>query len=233
MRVLVASSWTWPVTRRSGTSRTRVKLRVPSTVSSFTIWENRATRCLSSRCTRRRSSATCPFRSVSSSSPTPSYACWNSITIASTPFWIGETFSTWKWIPIPPTCLWRATRWKSWSSPARGPSLPPSSTSGFPATTRRSTPPTKSANRTFSKWNGKETVLWVSIVRPTAAGARRATKPAARVSARNSTTPRKSPKIDKCVEEKCIFNNPIYYGKIVACFGRKWTFKFNEGRFSY
>ena len=40
-------------------------------------------------------------------------------------------------------------------------------------------------------------------------------------------------KIDKCEEEKCIFNNPIYYRKIVACFGRKWTFKFNEGRFPY
>ena len=77
------------------------------------------------------------------------YACWNSITIASTPCWIGETFSALKWIPILPTCPWRATRWKSWSNPTRGPSLPPSSASGFPATTRRSTPPTTSANRAF------------------------------------------------------------------------------------
>ena len=46
------------------------------------------------------------------------------------------------------------------------------------------------ASQACSKWNGKETVLWVSIVRPTAAGARRATKPAARASARDSTTPR-------------------------------------------
>ena len=37
----------------------------------------------------------------------------------------------------------------------------------------------------------KETALWVSIVRPTAAGARRATKPTARASARDSTTPRR------------------------------------------
>ena len=41
------------------------------------------------------------------------------------------------------------------------------------------------------KGNGKETALWVSIVRPTAAGARRATKPAARASERDSTTPRR------------------------------------------
>ena len=41
------------------------------------------------------------------------------------------------------------------------------------------------------KWNGKEMVLWVSIVRPNAAGARRATKSAARASARKSTTPRR------------------------------------------
>ena len=107
------------------------------------------------------------------------------ITIASIPFWIGKTFSTWKWIPFPPTCLLLATRWRSWSSPTKRPSLLPSSTSSFPATTRRSTPPTTNANRAFSKWNGKQTGLWVSIVRPTAAGARRATKPAAKASARN------------------------------------------------
>ena len=64
--------------------------------------------------------------------------------------------------------------------------------SGFPDTTRRSTPPTTNANRACSKWNGKETGLWVSIVRPTVAGAWRATKPAAKASARNSTIPRKS-----------------------------------------
>ena len=61
----------------------------------------------------------------------------------------------------------------------------------FPATTRWSTPPTTSANWALLKLNGKETVLWVSIVRPTAAGTRRATKSAARASARNSMTPRR------------------------------------------
>ena len=41
------------------------------------------------------------------------------------------------------------------------------------------------------KVNGKETAFWVSIVRPLTAGVRRATKPAAKVSSRDSTTPRR------------------------------------------
>ena len=54
---------------------------------------------------------------------------------------------------------------------------------------RHDTP--ENASRASSKWNGKQMVLWVSKVKPTAAGVRRATKPAARVSARDSTTPRR------------------------------------------
>ena len=114
------------------------KVAVLSTVSSFMMWKNWATRCSSSRCTRRRSSATCLSRSVSLCSLTPSYPCWNSITIALIPFWIGETFSTWKWIPILATCLWLATHWK------RRPGLPPFSPGGFPTMTRRSTFSTRS-----------------------------------------------------------------------------------------
>ena len=56
---------------------------------------------------------------------------------------------------------------------------------------RHDNPPTTNANWASSKWNGKETALWVSTVRPTAAGARRATKPAARALARDSMTPRR------------------------------------------
>ena len=96
-------------------------------------------------CSRRRSSATCPSRSVSSSSPTPSYACWNSITIASTPFWIGETFmdTDSAYISLAGDSLEELVK------PDK--SSPPSSTSGFHATTRRSTPPTANANRAFSR----------------------------------------------------------------------------------
>lgn len=48
---------------------------------------------------------------------------------------------------------------------------------------RHDTP--ENASRASSKWNGKEMVLWASIVRLIAAEARRATKPAAKASARN------------------------------------------------
>ena len=61
----------------------------------------------------------------------------------------------------------------------------------FPRHDTPSMPPTTSASRAFSKWNGKETVLWVSIARPTAAGARTATKPAAKGISKRLNDPQK------------------------------------------
>lgn len=70
-------------------------------------------------------------------------------------------------------------------------SLAPPGTYGFSAMTPHGMPPMISANLGSSKWNGKQMVLWVSKVKPTAAGVRRATKSAAKGTSKKLNNPQK------------------------------------------